>query len=313
MIDEQRSIPVGLVSVEDYGEEGLGRALAELVPAVSPGLARGGVVLLKPNLVSASGHDGLACSQPELVAAVARLFIDRGCRVKIGDSPAFGGGLNVMEKCGISAALSGLPVEMIDFDRSRLVRLAHGTRVKVAAESLECDLLVSLPRIKTHVQMLVTLAVKNLFGTVVGWRKPWLHARLGDHGNRFSAMFVDLLDLFPQVLTIVDGIVAMEGRGPIRGTPRHLGFLAASMSPVALDGAILDLIGLERMKSPIWRECLRRGLAGCDPVGVSFPLATPEEVGITPLALPAMLEPEGFNPLRLAHGTFKRVMAKMTG
>ncbi len=307
------SIPVALKAVGDYDSPGLERAVFTLFSSLVLPDFSGATVLLKPNLVSGTGHSGLACSEPAMVAAVARFFVDIGCRVRIGDSPAFGGGRRVMEKFGITRVLSGLPVEVVDFDRGRRVRLASGVRVVVAEAALDCDLLVSLPRVKTHVQMLITLGVKNLFGTVVGWRKPWLHARLGDRGSRFAAMFVDLLNLFPRVLTLADGIVAMEGRGPIGGAPVSLGFLAGSMSPVALDTVILDLIGVERGGSPVWRECARRDLAGCDSGSISFPLESPADFSIPAISLPEILEPESFNPLRLAVGAVRRIKAGLAG
>ena len=307
------SIPVALGKASFYGYVLLDAAVDAMFSSLPLGDVSGSTVLLKPNLVAASGHGNLACSQPEVVAAAARFFADRGCRVLIGDSPAFGSGRRLMERCGIATALAGLPVEPVDFHRSRPVRLSCGVEVKVAEAALSCDLLVNLPRVKTHAQMLVTLAVKNLFGTVTGWRKPWLHARLGDRGNRFPAMLADLAAIFPRVLTLADGIVAMEGRGPIKGTPVELGFLAASMDPVALDTVILALLGIDRDKSPVWRECARRGLAGCDMRNISFPLDSPEEFRVPAISLPDPLDPESFDPLRLARGAVKRLCNRLRG
>jgi len=307
------SIPVALRKASFYGHVLLDAAVAGMFSALPLGGVSGATVLLKPNLVAASGHGNLACSQPEVVASAARFFADRGCRVLIGDSPAFGSGRRLMERCGITAALSALPVEVVDFSRTRRVELACGVRVMVAEAALSCDLIVNLPRVKTHGQMLITLAVKNLFGTVTGWRKPWLHARLGDRGNRFAAMLADLPALFPRILTLADGIVAMEGRGPIKGSPVELGFLAASMDPVAVDTVILDLLGIDRDKSPVWRECARRGLAGCDMKNISFPLDSPETFRIPAISLPDPLEPESFNPLRLASGALKRLWNRVRG
>ncbi len=306
------SIPVALCNIATYDRALLDQAVSSIFSALPMGALGGKRVLLKPNLVAASAYGNLACSQAEVVAAVARFFVGHGCRVGIGDSPAFGNPKRLMESCGILAALGSLPVEVMDFGRSRRVRLACGVRVRVAGAALSCDLLVNLPRVKTHVQMLVTLAVKNLFGTVAGWRKPWLHARLGDRGNRFPAMLVDLAALFPRTISLIDGIRAMEGEGPIRGRPVELGFLAASMDPVALDTAVLGIIGVAREESPLWRECARRGLAGCDPANLAFPLLSPADLEVPGIALPARLKPESFNPVRLAAGAAKRLAARFT-
>ncbi len=124
------SIPVALKGVGSYDRKLLDAVMDEMISTLPLPDVSGASVLLKPNLVSASA---LACSQPAMVAAAARWFVDHGSRVSIGDSPAFGGGRKVMEKCGIAAAVSGLPVDIVDFDRGRMMNLAHGGRVMVAA------------------------------------------------------------------------------------------------------------------------------------------------------------------------------------
>ena len=102
---------------------------------------------------------------------------------------------------------------MVNFEAAQPVRLASGLSVGVARAVGECDLLVNLPKIKAHGQLYLSLAVKNYFGVVVGFRKPWLHARYGDIDNRFEAMLVDLLAVLPGGITLADGVVAMHGTG----------------------------------------------------------------------------------------------------
>lgn len=301
---------VGLVSCRRYDRRLLKQGMEALGNALGFKVSPGSRVLLKPNLVSALRNKGLACTHPEVVAAAAEWFLDQGATVRVGDSPAFGTALSVMASCGISAALKGLPVTMVNFSAVRNVRLASGLSVGVARAVGECDLLVNLPKIKAHGQLYLTLAVKNYFGTVVGFRKPWLHARHGDIDNRFEAMLVDLLAVLPGGITLADGVVAMQGDGPVGGSPFPLQLLAGGLNPVALDTALIAVLGLPPEASPVWRECRRRNLAGSSLPELSFPLAGPQEVAALGFQAPSSLRPVSFHPWRLLLGAMKRVMVR---
>ena len=307
---ELRGCEVGLTACRQYDRRLLKERLEALGNAVGFRVSPGSRVLLKPNLVSAVRNKGLACTHPEVVAAAAEWFLDQGAQVRVGDSPAFGTALGVMQACGISAALKGLPVTMVNFEAAQPVRLASGLSVGIARAIGECDLLVNLPKIKAHGQLYLSLAVKNYFGAVVGFRKPWLHARHGDIGNRFEAMLVDLLAALPDGITLADGIEAMHVDGPTGGKPFPLHLLAAGCNPVALDTALIEVLGLPHQASPVWRECRRRNLAGSSLEELSFPLARPEEVAVQGFQPPVRLRPVSFHPWRLLRGALKRLMAR---
>ena len=307
---ELKDREVGLLACRQYDRRLLKEGVEALCNALGFRVSTGSRVLLKPNLVSAVRHKGLACTHPEVVAAVAEWFLDQGAKVRVGDSPAFGSALGVMADCGISAALKGLPVTMINFEAAQPVRLASGLSVGVARAIGECDLLVNLPKIKAHGQLYVSLAVKNYFGAVVGFRKPWLHARYGDVDTRFEAMLVDLLGVLPGGITLADGVVAMHCDGPVGGKPFPLHLLAGGLNPVALDTALLGVLGLSPQESPVWLECRRRNLAGSTLPELSFPLARPEEVAVQGFQPPVRLRPVSFHPWRLLLGAMKRLMAR---
>jgi uncharacterized protein (DUF362 family) len=301
---------VGLVACSQYERRLLKERVELLCNALGFKISAGSRVLLKPNLVSAVRNKSLACTHPEVVAAVAEWFLDHGAQVRVGDSPAFGTALGVMAACGMSAALKGLPVTLVNFDNPEPTRLASGLSVGVARAVGECDLLVNLPKIKAHGQLYLSLAVKNYFGVVVGFRKPWLHARYGDVANRFEEMLVDLLDVLPGGITLADGVEAMHVDGPVAGKPFPLHLLAGGLNPVSLDTALLAVLGLPPESSPVWRECRRRQLAGCGLAELSFPLARPEEVAVQGFQAPSRLKPVSFHPWRLLSGTVKRLMAR---
>ncbi|NTV14890.1 MAG: DUF362 domain-containing protein [Desulfobulbaceae bacterium] len=305
-------IPVALARCNSYRVEELKTAVDLVLRAGALAVRPGSVVLLKPNLVSAgSGPAHLACTSPELVAVVAEWCLDQGARVQLGDSPAFGSGREVMRACGMLDALAGLPVEVVNFDLQQRVDLPCGLKVPVASAALECDLLLNLPRVKAHVQLYVSLAVKNYFGVVSGWRKALHHARHGDVGHRFEALLADLPPLFPGSFSLVDGVVAMQRTGPMKGEPFPLGLLAGGFDPVALDTSLLEIIGGDPQRSQIWVECRRRGLPGTDPARLSFPLTRPETLQVENFLLPEILSPVTFHPGRILVGGCRRLAARI--
>jgi uncharacterized protein (DUF362 family) len=175
------STSVALLACSHYRTREIAEKIDRLCTALRFTVGVGSRVLLKPNLLSARSGEHLACTHPAFVAAVAEWFLDQGAKVAIGDSPVFGTAKGVMRATGIEKALAGLPVECINFDQSATVKLSGGVSVDMARAAMECDLLVNLPRVKAHSQLFVTLAVKNYFGTVVGFQKAWWHLRYGNH------------------------------------------------------------------------------------------------------------------------------------
>ncbi len=308
---DRATAAVGLLRQETYDRS----VLKEKIDLLWRTLALPGVrscrVLLKPNLISAKRRDGLPCTHGEFIAAMAEYLLDHGAQVAVGDSPAFGRARGVMKAVGIADCLAGLPVEMVNFEAGVDHELANGVRVRVARVALECDLLVNLPKCKAHCQTLVSLAVKNYFGTVLGWRKPWLHMRHGERPEEFCAILVDLLALFPTTVSLLDGIIALHRDGPINGEPVHLGVMAASSNPVALDTAMLQVLGVTTQQSPLWRECHRRNLPGADPAGIVYPLLDPVAARVSGFTVPSRMRPVSFHPRRLAVGAIKRFYASI--
>ncbi|MEW6595614.1 MAG: DUF362 domain-containing protein [Thermodesulfobacteriota bacterium] len=307
---ELDALSVGLTRCPDYDRAKIKAEVERLCAALDFRPSAGTKVLLKPNLVAGTRRDGLPCTQPEFVAAVAEWCLDYGCQVAVGDSPAFGTARMVMRSCGMDAALQGLSVRLVNFSSPQPFTLAHGARVAIAREALECDCLINLPRVKAHGQLLITLAVKNYFGTVVGFRKPLLHARHGDTGA-FERMIVDLLPVLPAGITLIDGIVAMHEQGPVKGNPFPVGLIGAAVNPVALDSALLAVLGIDPFLSPIWRECRCRNLPGCDQGHIRYPLFTPAEMQMAGFEVPHHLKPISFHPWHLMKGAAKRLVSRL--
>jgi len=305
------STSIALLKCSGYQAHEIVDKIDQLCKAVGFKVSRSTSVLLKPNLLSGRSADHLACTHSEFVAAAAEWFLAQGARVAIGDSPAFGTAKGVMRVVGIEEAVAGLPVERINFYQTSRVRLSKKLSVDLARAALECDMLINLPRVKAHSQLYMTLAVKNYFGTVVGFQKPCWHLRYGSHADQFASHLVDLLPVLPGGITLLDGIVAMHGTGPVSGQPYPLGLIAGAVNPVALDTALLQILGLDPEKSPLWQECAKRGLAGVDPAQLEYPLRKPAEFSVKDFMTPKQLKPVSFNPLRIMVSACRRYAAQV--
>jgi uncharacterized protein (DUF362 family) len=103
----------------------------------------------------------------------------------------------------------------------------------------------------------------------------------------------------------------MHGTGPVSGRPFSLGLVAGAINPVALDSALLQILGLDPTRSVIWQECANRGLAGIDPAMLDFPLLKPAEISASNFKAPTTLNPVSFNPLRILISAFRRFTARV--
>lgn len=299
---------VFLEKCPDYGEQFLSDCCNRILGAcISSSRLNSSQVLLKPNLISAR-RGILPCTEGRFILAAAKWFLDHNARVSIGDSPAFGTCTSVLEKIGITDALRRLPVSITDFTRVRSVTLPSGLCVGMAVDALDCDLLVNMPRVKAHAQLRVTLAVKNLFGCVVGMRKPLWHMVHGGKNGGFSDHLVDLLSVLPNGITLVDGVTAMHRTGPMGGQAFPLGIVGCSTNPVAMDRALLAVLGLEPVMSPLMQSCMQKGLNGTRLAALYFPFFSPADVAVDCFAVPRALHPVRFNLFKFVRGSLRRLL-----
>jgi uncharacterized protein (DUF362 family)/Pyruvate/2-oxoacid:ferredoxin oxidoreductase delta subunit len=204
-------------------------------------------VVIKPNLLAPARPERAMVTHPLVIKALVEYALQKGAVVTVSDSQAMGRFDRVLNESGIREALKGLDVEFREFTESVEVDVGEPfKKIEIAKEAMEADLLINLPKLKTHTQMRMTLGVKNLFGCVVGLRKPEWHLRTGVNRELFATLLVKVHDAVSPALTVIDGILAMQGQGPGRsGTPRKLGFIAASTNTYALDVTLCRILGVE--------------------------------------------------------------------
>ncbi len=303
--------PVALTTCSDYNKHALPHALDRVLKTLElPTTLCSSEVLLKPNLISAKTGP-LSCTEGALILAVATWFIDKGARVGIGDSPAFGTAASVLKNLNLLDELAQLGVQIRPFQQGVPVELPGGGQAVLARAALECDLLVNIPRVKAHVQARLTMAVKNYFGCLVGLRKAWWHMAHGGTKSHEQDGFFDRLiripAALPSSLNIIDGIVAMHRNGPMNGTPYPLSVLAASTNAVAADRAFHAILGVDPQDSPVMAACQRAHMDGAALAQLCFPLATPEDLQVNDFQVPGILNPVRFNPFRFLKSSIRRV------
>jgi len=225
-------------------------------------ITAGSRVLVKPNFLTSAPPEKALTTHPSVIRAAARYALDKGARVRIGDSQAAGSFNRILKQSGTTEALKDLDVEAREFRGSVKVDIGEPFgAIEISEAAMNADVVINLPKLKTHSQMLLTLGVKNLFGCIVGLRKPDWHLRVGTDRERFARLLVAIYKAVNPAVTLMDGVLAMEGQGPgSGGTPRTLGILLASRSAVALDMTVCDMVGVDPQKLLTNKVALEKGL-----------------------------------------------------
>lgn len=243
---------------------------------VRPGMR----VLLKPNLVMAMAVDRAACTHPAMVEVVGQMVLDCGGTLLVGDSPGIHSAAKVAQACGIAAVVERLGGKIVEFTvrddtqakamagRDHVAPYAKDVpdyrevlRAEMAREIFEADCVINLPKFKSHAMTMMSLGVKNCFGCVVGSRKFQWHYRAGHVPELFGKMLVNVWHMAAPALTILDGIIGMEGQGPTGGAPRFIGLVGAAQNAALLDIACARLVGLEPDLVLTTRMACEMGLA----------------------------------------------------
>ncbi|MBT7180916.1 MAG: DUF362 domain-containing protein, partial [Nitrospina sp.] len=203
-------------------------------------------VLLKPNLLRGFKPERCVTTHPVVVEAVCRVLKDRSVnQIVISDSPALGSLSAVADKAGYGPLEKKYGVKILPLTDPIPFENEEGVpHLKIAGCLKQYDRIINLPKVKSHCQMTMTLGIKNLFGLVIGKRKPILHCLVKNDKIKFGKMLIDIARHVDPCLTIVDGIQAMQGQGPLNGTAYPLAVMGASTDMTALDRVFADLLNI---------------------------------------------------------------------
>lgn len=228
-------------------------------------------VFVKPNMLSPRRPKEHVTTHPALVRAVCRELGVCKARVIVGDNHS--GELRVRNET--VAQQTGI----LDASQGNFRNIGKSSRcvndfskligeLPVSSEILDCDLLISLPKFKTHALTTITGAIKNMFGIVPGGMKSQLHFRFASPTD-FAQILIDIYKIRPPDLTIMDAVVGMEGLGPGGGGLRSIGKIIASNNGAALDLIMARMMGIKPEKVLHLKYAIEQGLVKPDQIDIT--------------------------------------------
>jgi uncharacterized protein (DUF362 family)/ferredoxin len=299
---------VSFKKVPDYDPErvlsGM-RACLELLGGMAAFVKPGQRVLLKPNVLGGFSVKRAVTTHPAVLRAAIILVKEAGGIPLVGDSPGIGDLDRALNACGLAPVLAETGAEMLDFSEPREYEAPDNRiakRVQLAKALADVDVLISLPKLKTHAQMTFTGALKNQYGLVPGAMKGHWHLRLQET-NWLAALILDINRIARPRLAIMDAIIGMEGMGPSAGKPRQIGALLASADLAALDTVACNLIDLSPKAVPLLVAAREQGFGQTDLEKISVvgddwrecrvadfekPRLAPDVMNVVPLPKPAL-------------------------
>lgn len=255
--------PTVLVFDGDYSQ--MEKVVEKIFQAFPFSLA-GKKVLIKPNILGPYPVEKGITTHPSLVHALVVALKKRGASCLVGDNPG-AGGYAANERCariaGIFDAADGCFVNFAKETVQVEVKSRFVKKLVVSKPVLDADIVINVPKFKTHLQTQITGAVKNMFGILVGAEKARVHLS-APRPEDFSEALVDIYQIRVPDLTVMDAIVGMEGNGPSSSDLRPIGKVLASENGVSLDALMAAMMGLRPQSVDYVRIASQRGLGEVD-------------------------------------------------
>lgn len=217
-------------------------------------------VLLKPNMLMASKPEDAATTHPSVLRAMIKVIKECAAIPFVGDNPgnAYANVDRALEITGFKKVVQEEGVEILSLSKSVKCGDIH-----VASAIFDMDVIIDLPKLKTHNLTLFTGCIKNMFGIVPGFHKGDIH-RIYSYPPDFSGKIVEIFSIKKPLLGVMDAIYGMEGHGPSGGKPKKIGLILASFDCVALDAVSSKIIGYDPLYVDTTRIAHERGLGEGD-------------------------------------------------
>ena len=260
---------VSIRKCDDYNYENIKKSIEknlEDIGGIEKYINPNSKVLIKPNLLMKKIPEEATTTHPTVVKVVCEILLKLNCKIVIADSP--GGPYTISSLKGIykSTGMKDIADELgvtLNYDVSEVKVENENSKalrfMDIITPINEVDHIINICKLKTHGMATFTGGVKNLYGSIAGLKKAEIHYRFPSEEIFCEDVLLDICSYVNPTLTIMDGIVGMEGEGPSAGSPRHIGTTLASPSPYALDSIACKLINLDINKVPTVRGSIKRG------------------------------------------------------
>ncbi len=295
----------------DYNPPGITEALQrqfELLGGLEKFVTPGDTVLLKPNFIAPRSRRHATQTDPAVILETARLLKDFGAKPFVGDSPAWSNVFTCVKVLKLKEPLKKLSVPVKQLDKPKWCRIgAKNIRVGISSVALDADVIINLPKFKSHQQLTATFAVKNMFGCVSGKRKALWHFTKGKNAEDFCELLIEIFKFLNPAFTIIDGVVAMDGPGPIKGRARPLGWLIGGTEPIACETICAKLIGINPQDIPIIKTARQMGFGCSDLTKIEIAGDDFSQNICTDFQLPELV-PIGFSLLHVCKSICKQIL-----
>jgi len=228
---------------------------------------KGKKILIKPNVLRSSlPQEGIATHPTVLRAVVEKVESQNPASIIVGDNPglfSYGANEDAFQKSGLMEAAKGYYVNIGNDSKIVDFNPAFVPAISVSKAVLDADIIISLPKFKTHGLTVITGCIKNSYGFLPGAQKAMLH-KVSGNAERFHEMLIDVFRLRIPDLFIVDAVVGMEGNGPASLDLREIGLILASDNGVALDAVIATMMGCDPARLRFLQKAREAGLGDYD-------------------------------------------------
>jgi len=235
----------------------------ELLGGLENFIKSGDSILLKPNFIAPRSSRHAAQTHPAMIIELAKLLLDFGAKPFVADSPAWSNAKTCAQKLRLTEPLAKLNVPIKELDKPVKRRIGDSF-VNISSVATKADAIINIPKFKAHQQLVATFAIKNMFGTVAGKQKALWHFKKGDVEQDFCELLIDIYKYMNPIFTVIDGVYAMDGPGPINGRTRKLGYIISSTDPIACEAVCAKLIGRQAEDFPILRTAKKIGFGTTD-------------------------------------------------
>ena len=211
------------------------------------------IYLIKPNLLKPANPESAITTHPIVIKAVVELIKDNGGITIIGDSPGLSSAEKVLKKLDLLDFLKYTNTEIADFSKKRNIKNEKNLlykEISLPEIIFQVDEIINIPKLKTHQMMVLTLAVKNLYGLIYGIEKIKYHFLADKDYTKFAKLLLDIYKNVNPQINILDGITGMEGNGPSSGVVKNFGILGFSNNALSLDYTIAKIFNLDPYKIP---------------------------------------------------------------